>query len=80
MCDGIIHKRTVNKLTTNAPLGAFFMYDIRVKQIHSNFMTSFVDPRYEDEAISALIEEAFSETKEEKFDVESYLNGEIDYA
>ena len=43
-------------------------------------MTSFVDPRYEDEAISALIEEAFSETKDEKFDVESYLNGEIDYA
>ena len=43
-------------------------------------MTSFVDPRYEDEALSALMEEAFSETKEEKFDVESYLNGEIDYA
>ncbi len=51
-----------------------------LKQLHSNFMTSFVDPRYEDEALSALMEEAFSETKEEKFDVESYLNGEIDYA
>jgi len=43
-------------------------------------MDEFVDPRYEDEALSALMEEAFSETKEEKFDVESYLNGEIDYA
>ena len=43
-------------------------------------MTTFVDPRYEDEAISALIEEAFSETKEEKFDIDTYLNGEIDYA
>ena len=75
-----MNSETVPKLSTNAPLGSFFMYDIRVKQIHSNFMTTFVDPRYEDEAISALIEEAFSETKEEKFDVESYLNGEIDYA
>ena len=43
-------------------------------------MDEFVDPRYEDEALSALMEEAFSELKEEKFDVESYLNGEIDYA
>ena len=43
-------------------------------------MTTFVDPRYEDEAISALIEEAFSETKEEKLDIDTYLNGEIDYA
>ena len=43
-------------------------------------MDEFLDTRYEDEALSALMEEAFSETKEEKFDVESYLNGEIDYA
>ena len=44
-------------------------------------MTSFVDPRYEDEAISALMEEALSEDSEEqKFDIDSYLNGEIDYA
>ena len=41
----------------------------------------FVDPRYEDEAISALMEEALSEDSEEqKFDIDSYLNGEIDYA
>jgi hypothetical protein len=41
----------------------------------------FVDPQYEEEAISALMEEALSETKEEtKFDVEQFINGEIDYA
>ena len=50
------------------------------KKVQSN-STMFVDPRYEDEAISALMEEALSETKEEtKFDVEQFINGEIDYA
>ncbi len=41
----------------------------------------FVDPRFEDEAISALMEEALSETKEDtKFDVEAYIeNSDIDY-
>ena len=54
------------------------MYDIRVKQI--NAMT-FVDPRYEDEAISALMEEALSEdSDEQKFDIDTYLNGDFDYA
>ena len=33
-----------------------------------------IDPRFEEEAISILMEEALSETKEEtKFDVESYI-------
>ena len=42
---------------------------------------TLVAPRYEDEAISALMEEALSEDSEEqKFDIDSYLNGEIDYA
>ena len=50
------------------------------KKVQSN-STMFVDPRYEDEAISALMEEALSETTEEtKFDVEKFINGEIDYA
>ena len=41
----------------------------------------FVDPRYEDEAIAALMEEAFSEDSEEtKFDVEKYIAGDVDYA
>ena len=43
-------------------------------------MNDFVDPRFEDDALSALMEEAFSETKDEsKFDIEGYFNGEIDY-
>ena len=50
------------------------------KKVQSN-STMFVAPRFEDEAISALMEEALSETKEEtKFDVEQFINGEIDYA
>ncbi len=52
------------------------MYD---KKVQSN-STMFVDPRYEDEAISALMEEALSETTEEtKFDVEAYFDSNIDY-
>ena len=41
----------------------------------------FVDPRYEDEAIAALMEEALTEdySEETKFDVEAYFNGNIDY-
>ncbi len=40
----------------------------------------FVDPRFEDDAIAALMEEALHETTEEtKFDVEEYFNSEIDY-
>ena len=41
----------------------------------------FVDPRFEDDAIAALMEEALSETMEEtKFDVDAYFNSDIDYA
>ena len=40
----------------------------------------FVDPRYEDDAIAALMEEALTEDSEEtKFDVEQYFNSNIDY-
>jgi len=39
-----------------------------------------MDPRFEEEALSILMEQAFSETKEEtKFDVEEYFNSKIDY-
>ena len=39
-----------------------------------------IDPRFEDDALSALMEEAFSQTEEEtKFDVEQYFNSDIDY-
>ena len=39
-----------------------------------------VDARFEDEALSALMEEAFSQTEEEtKFDVDAYFNSDLDY-
>ena len=39
-----------------------------------------IDPRFEDEALSALMEEALSQTTEEtKFDVDAYLNSDIEY-
>tara|TARA_Y100001970_G_scaffold15271_1_gene17197 strand:- start:492 stop:650 length:159 start_codon:yes stop_codon:yes gene_type:complete len=45
------------------------MYIKRVKRI-----SSMIDPRFEDEALSALMEEAYCETTEEtKFDVEKYI-------
>ena len=40
----------------------------------------FVDPRYEDEAIAALMEEALSDSEQDKFDIEAYLAGDQDYA
>ena len=40
----------------------------------------FVAPRFEDDALSALMEEAFTTTEEEtKFDVDAYFNSDIDY-
>ena len=69
--------QTLDKLSTIHPIRWIMPYS---KKVQSN-STKFVDPRYEDEAISALMEEALSETTEEtKFDVEKFINGEIDYA
>ena len=68
---------TVGKVNTFFPIRSNPMYS---KKVQSN-STMFVDTRYEDEAISALMEEALSETKEEpKFDVEDYINNStLDY-
>ena len=39
-----------------------------------------MDPRFEDDAIAALMEEALSQTAEDtKFDVDAYFNSDIDY-
>ena len=39
-----------------------------------------IDPRFEDQAQSALMEEALSQTTEEtKFDVDAYFNSDIEY-
>ena len=66
------------KVSTISPI-RFKMPYIRKVQSNST-MNDFVDPRFEDEALSALMEEAFSETTEEtKFDIEEYFNGGIDY-
>ncbi len=62
--------QTLDKLHTIHPIRFMTVYDMKVP---SN-STMFVDPRFEDEAISALMEEALSETKEDlKFDVEAYI-------
>ena len=65
----------VSKVNTKTPQGFFYWYYKRVKRI-----TQMIDPRFEDEALSALMEEAFSQTEEEtKFDVDAYFNSDIDY-
>ena len=62
---------------TKPPQPMKIVYDMKVPS-NSNM---FVDPRYEDEALSALMEDALSETMEEtKFDVEAYFDSNIDYA
>ena len=39
-----------------------------------------IDPRFEDEAIAFLMEQALSETTEDtKFDVDAYFNSDIEY-
>jgi len=66
----------VIKVNTKTPQGFFYWYYKRVKRI----TPMIVDPRFEDEALSALMEEAFSQTEEEtKFDVDAYFNSDIDY-
>ena len=43
-------------------------------------MNPMIDPRFEDEALSALMEEALTQTTEEtKFDVDAYFNSDIEY-
>ena len=65
----------VIKVNTKPPQGFFYWYYKRVKRINQ-----MIDPRFEDEALSALMEEAFSQTEEEtKFDVDAYFNSAIDY-
>ena len=43
-------------------------------------IVTFGDPRFDDDAIAALMEEALTETTEEtKFDVDAYFNSDYDY-
>ena len=68
----------VGKVSTIHPISHNMPYS---KKVQSNsLMNAFVDPRFEEDAIAALMEEAFSETKEDtKFDVEAYIEGDLDY-
>ena len=62
------------KWTPNPPQWGFFAIIKESKEF------LIMDPRFEDEALSALMEEAFSQTEEEtKFDVDAYFNSDIDY-
>ena len=69
---------TVGKVNTFFPIRFKMPY---IKKVPSNStMNEFVDPRFEEDAIAALMEEAISETKADKFDVEAYIeNSEIDW-
>ena len=69
---------SVGKVSTNSPIRDIMPYS---KKVQTHFSKMFVDPRFEDEAISALMEEALSEDlPSEKFDLDEYFNSEIDYA
>tara|TARA_Y100001963_G_scaffold124705_1_gene175688 strand:+ start:3441 stop:3644 length:204 start_codon:yes stop_codon:yes gene_type:complete len=59
----------------------FLKQALSTNQSFSFFPMTFVDPRYEDEAIAALMEEALTEDSEEtKFDVEKYIeNSNFDW-
>ena len=71
---------TVHKLSQHPTHGVLFSCILKKSNAFLTMEDLFVDPRFEDEALSALMEEAFSETKEEtKFDVEAYFDGNIDY-
>ena len=67
----------VGKLSTIFPICQNMPYS---KKVQSNSpMNDFVDPRFEEDAIAALMEEAFSETRDDKFDVEKFIEGDLDY-
>ena len=57
------------KWTPNPPQWGFFAI---IKE-SNEFLIMFVDPRFEDDAIAALMEEALSTDEETKFDVEAYI-------
>ena len=67
----------VGKVSTIYPISHNMPYS---KKVQSNsLMNDFVDPRFEEDAIAALMEEAFSETRDDKFDVEKFIEGDLDY-
>ena len=63
-------KQTSWQTGTLKPHRGFF---IGILKESNEFPIMFVDPRFEDEAIAALMEEALSTDEETKFDVEAYI-------
>ena len=63
-------KQTSWQTGTLKPHRGFF---IGILKESNEFLIMFVDPRFEDDAIAALMEEALSTDEETKFDVESYI-------
>ena len=63
-------KQTSWQTGTLKPHRGFF---IGILKESNEFLIMFVDPRFEDEAIAALMEEALSTDEETKFDVEAYI-------
>ena len=55
------------------PHRGFFIGIIKESNEFHFMLVTFGDPRFEDEAIAALMEEALSTDEETKFDVESYI-------
>ncbi len=72
----ILTTRPVNKVAHTPLTGGFLLLLLKSQR---NF--TMIDPRFEDEAISLLMEEALSETTEDtKFDVEKYIeNSDFDW-
>ena len=68
-CDEAI-KQTSWQTGTLKPHRGFF---ICILKESNEFLIMFVDPRFEDDAIAALMEEALSTDEETKFDVEAYI-------
>ena len=68
-CDEAI-KQTSWQTDTLKPHRGFF---IGILKESNEFLIMFVDPRFEDDAIAALMEEALSTDEETKFDVEAYI-------
>ncbi len=68
-CDEAI-KQTSWQTGTLKPHRGFF---IGILKESNEFLIMFVDPRFEDDAIAALMEEALSTDEETKFDVEAYI-------
>ena len=66
-------------MSTISPIRFKMPYIKKVQSNSPNARNDFVAPRFEDDAIAALMEEAFSETREDKFDVEKFIEGDLDY-